>query len=102
MAANSTMDAGARRGPQPLALAYLTVFVLLIVSAAGITFLGDPHAGDPVVTMDLPQTPQMANAAKAGPHATQQTASQPLTDQAESTQTAPPTVTQQVFAGRAL
>ena len=45
MAATSSLDAGARRGPHPLALAYLTVFILLIVAGAGITFLGDPHAG---------------------------------------------------------
>ena len=47
------MDAGARRGPHPLALAYLTFFILLIVAGAGITFFGNPHAGESVVSIAL-------------------------------------------------
>ena len=42
-----------RRGAQALGLAYLLVFVALFALAGGIAFLGDPHAGDSVVYLDL-------------------------------------------------
>jgi polysaccharide deacetylase 2 family uncharacterized protein YibQ len=103
MAANSIMDAGARRGPQPLALAYLAFFALLIVSATAVTFLGDPHAGDPIVRMDLPQPPSnpghLATSASRPP---QQTALPAPADQTLTAPALPQKVTQQVFAGRAL
>lgn len=102
MAANSTMDAGSRRGPQPLALAYLTFFALLIVSAAAITFLGDPHAGDPVVTIDMPRLSTAGHPTVASAGAVQQTITPPLPDQTQAPAALPQKVTQQVFAGRAL
>ena len=42
-----------RRGAQALGLAYLFVFVALFALGGGIAFLGDPHAGDSVVHLDL-------------------------------------------------
>ncbi|HTT98679.1 MAG TPA: divergent polysaccharide deacetylase family protein [Rhizomicrobium sp.] len=105
MAATSSMDAGARRGPHPLALAYLTFFILLIVAGAGITFFGNPHAGDSVVSIDLPSPAAKPKfAAKPAAAAAPQTAAptQGLTDQAQIPQTASQPVTQQVYSGRAL
>jgi polysaccharide deacetylase 2 family uncharacterized protein YibQ len=103
MAADSTFDESAaeRSGPHPLALAYLALFVLLIALGVGITFLGDPHAGDPVVFVDLAKPVQRA----AKPPAKTATASQaPATSSAvtEAPVAAAPEITQQVFAGRAL
>jgi polysaccharide deacetylase 2 family uncharacterized protein YibQ len=99
------MDAGARRGPHPLALAYLTFFILLIVAGAGITFFGDPHAGDSVVSIDLP-APQNHSAHSENAIApVQQQAAAPtqgLADQSQIPQVAPQKVTQQIYAGRAL
>jgi uncharacterized protein len=105
MAANSTMDAGACRGPHPLALAYLALFILLIVAGAAITFLGDPHAGDSVVSMDLPRAKSHIAHAIASPIATTPpaaTASQSPVDQTQIPPSVPQKVTQQIFSGRAL
>lgn len=109
MAANRITAAGAlRRGQNPLALAYLALFALLLAAAAAITFLGDPHAGDPVVTMELAQrAPAARRTATAGPvpqssaaasaennGAAQETAAAPLS--------VPQHVSQQIYAGGAL
>ena len=56
MAADSTTfveGTAERRRPHPLALAYLALFAILILLGVGITFLGDSHADDPVVIVDL-------------------------------------------------
>jgi len=101
MAANRSMDAGARRRPHPLALAYLAFFILLIVAGAGITFLGDPHAGDSVVAMNLP-APHSAHPAM-GVVAPAQPAPPPNpAEQGPVPEAIPPKVTQQIYSGRAL
>jgi polysaccharide deacetylase 2 family uncharacterized protein YibQ len=104
MAADSTFDDGAaERGyPHPLALAWLALFVLLIALGLGITFLGDPHAGDPVVVVDLvkPVPPKIRPTIKSAiatpppPGAVPATAEPPIVPT--------PKITQQVYAGRAL
>ncbi len=103
MAADSTFDeSGAERvGPHPLALAWLALFVLLVALGVGITFLGDPHAGDPVVVVDLPKPAQRA----AMPAARTATAARaPVASPAATEAPVVPTprITQQVFVGRAL
>src|ERR1700749_3939855 len=100
MAANSTVDAGARRGPHPLALAYLAFFGLLIAAGAGITFLGNPHAGESIITMDLPQPKVRATHRMVSLPAAKTPAGLP--DQTQIPQAAQQAVTQQVYAGRAL
>jgi len=103
MAATSSMDAGARRGANPLALAYLAFFVLLIVAGAGITFLGDPHAGQPLVSIDLPAPHTRAAQSMKPLPSTPQTAPVPgLTDQTQIPDSTPQKVTQQIYSGRAL
>ncbi len=102
MAANSTVDAGARRGPHPLALAWLAFFALLIVSGAVITFFGDPHAGSPVVTMDLPPPSHPARKAASVGRPLSQTVPPPTADATQTATALPQKVTQQIFAGRAL
>ena len=102
MAANSTMDARARRGPHPLALAYLAFFGLLIVAGAGITVFGDPHAGESVIAMDLPQSAARPIRHAVNLPANKPNAAQALTDQSQLPQAAPQAVTQQVYAGHAL
>ena len=42
-----------RRGAQALAFAYIFVFAALFALAGGIAFLGDPHAGDQIIRLDL-------------------------------------------------
>ena len=97
MAGKSTVDAGARRGPQPLALAFLALFVLLIAGALGIAFLGDPRAAEPLVSVDLPRGWLGGHVA---PRPVRKAAAPVSPDQVSE---APPIkVTQQMFAGRAL
>src|SRR5262249_38604521 len=100
MAADSTFDESAaeRLKPHPLALAYGALFAILILLGVGITFLGDPHAGDPIVVVALtkPHAPPVKAAAvqRAAPIAAPSAAEPPAP--------AAPKITQQVFAGRAL
>src|SRR3569832_737880 len=104
MAADITFDESAveRSVPHPLALAWLALFVLLISFGAGITFLGDPHAGDPVVLREIPKStrymamrPVKSAAAVPAPAAVPH-ASDPVPA------VSGPQITQRVFAGRAL
>ncbi len=106
MAANTTMDGGrrVRRGPHPLALAYVGLFAALILGAAAITFLGNPHAGESVVTGDVPLATAPRQAAAVAP---KPPAAPPPQAPQEASVTPPPAlpvqkVTQQIFAGRAL
>jgi polysaccharide deacetylase 2 family uncharacterized protein YibQ len=95
---------GARRGPNPLALSYLALFALLIVLAAGLSFFGNPHAGDPVVVMDLrgasPPHPlrQTVPPSVAARQATQPEAAAPTLPPDLPTQK----ITQQIYSGSAL
>jgi hypothetical protein len=96
------IGAGTRGGPHPLALSYLGLFAGLIVLAAAVSFLGNPHAGDPVVTVDLrdafPQHP--AKTATTPSMHTQQ--SSQTTAPALPADSPPQKITQQVYAGGAL
>lgn len=58
MAANSMMGDGswsrsAHRAVRLLAFAYLVVFAVFIALAAGVAFLGDPQAGNPIVRLEI-------------------------------------------------
>jgi polysaccharide deacetylase 2 family uncharacterized protein YibQ len=112
MASGGTMDGmeGARRGPHPLALAYFALFAILIVLGVLIALLGNPHAGDSVVAIDIkpvavakpqPAAPLSATsrtpAAYAGEIGVGVFALQIL-----ATPSIPKTVTQSVYAGRSL
>jgi polysaccharide deacetylase 2 family uncharacterized protein YibQ len=67
-----------RRGAQALAFAYLFVFAALLAVVGGVALLGDPHAGDPVVRLDL-HLKRVTHAAPpvAAPPAQTQTAALP-------------------------
>ncbi len=104
MAADITFDESAaeRSLPHPLALAWLALFILLIALGVGITFLGDPHAGDPVVLSEIPKAaghaakPPVKTAAAVQTPATVFNASEP------AAAASVPEISQKVFAGRAL
>lgn len=54
MDADSIVEKGSvRRAAQALALAYLTVFTLLVAVASAVTFLGDPYGGQSIARLDL-------------------------------------------------
>jgi polysaccharide deacetylase 2 family uncharacterized protein YibQ len=100
-----------RRGAQALALAYLFVFAALLAVVGGIAFLGDPHAGDPVVRLDLHlkrvvhRAPHAAPPPAALPSALappQTAALPPETAPPAAEQSAAPIVPPPVSAGRAL
>lgn len=90
----------AGRGTHPLALSYLALFALLIVLAAGISFLGDPHAGDPVVVMDLQAASPPPRPAK--PVAAQQAVQAATPAETPQPDSPPPRITRQVYSGSAL
>jgi polysaccharide deacetylase 2 family uncharacterized protein YibQ len=104
MATHSMTDAGTRRGPHPLALSYLALFALLIVLAAGVSFFGNPHAGDPVVVMELrgtspprPVKPASPSSAPAG-----QASLPAAPPQSLPVDSPPQKITQQLYSGGAL
>jgi len=93
----------ARMGVRLLALGYLILFALLILGAAALSFLGDPHAGEPVVVMALPGNPRPQAAQQTiQPVQAQPSAAAALQETGVSVTAAPLKVTQQMFAGRAL
>ncbi|HVV64469.1 MAG TPA: divergent polysaccharide deacetylase family protein [Rhizomicrobium sp.] len=104
MAAKRLTGAGAenpaRRGPNLLAISYLTLFVVLIAGAAAVTFLGDSHAGDPVVTLELAKAPAIVRK----PFNARSSARQPTEQGAQMGASVPPPgkITQKLYAGRAL
>ena len=57
MIGDDAMRGGASRGLRLLALAYIFVFAALIALGAAIALLGDPHAGEPLVRLDLALMP---------------------------------------------
>jgi polysaccharide deacetylase 2 family uncharacterized protein YibQ len=105
MAADTTFDEGAaeRSRPHPLALAWLALLAILILLGISVTFFGDPHAGDPVVIVDLARPaphpvvlrPKAAMLPQTAPAAVPQTTEAPAP-------VLTPGITRQVFAGRAL
>ena len=104
MAADS-MTAG-HRAPRILALAWLTLFILLVVGGVALTWLGNPRAGQSVVVMDLPH-PQAARLAPKAKPAPANVAAVPPIQPDTAPVTVPPLalpqkITQQQFAGRAL
>jgi polysaccharide deacetylase 2 family uncharacterized protein YibQ len=102
MVAGSTFDdsAAARSGSYALALAWLALLGLLVTVGVATTFLGDPHAGDPVVRVELAK-PEASAAATAAPSLRTASAPEPLVLPTASAPPAPK-ITQPVFAGRAL
>lgn len=103
-AADITFDESAaeRGAPHPLALAWLALFVLVIALGVGITFLGDPHAGDPVVLRDIPRPVPQATVHAAKTAAAAQTPVAAPNASEPAAAASAPQITQQVFAGRAL
>jgi polysaccharide deacetylase 2 family uncharacterized protein YibQ len=105
MATGRTIDDSTlRSGARILAFAWLALFVLLVLGAAAVTVLGNSHAGEAVVVMEVPAAARL-HTAKAAPPAARP--AQVLPDQAA----APPAqlplapaqkITQQQFAGKAL
>jgi polysaccharide deacetylase 2 family uncharacterized protein YibQ len=98
MATDSTTRRVTRRAPLALALSYLMLFALLVVVAAGVSFFGDPHAGDPVVVMTLRKASSPHDATRL-PQAT------PATSRAspDSPPAAPPQkIVRPVYSGNAL
>jgi polysaccharide deacetylase 2 family uncharacterized protein YibQ len=65
MAANSMTDSGAGRGRHALAAAYMALLAMLLVLVMAVSFLGDPHAGDPVVVMELHERESLHSARPA-------------------------------------
>ena len=53
MIGDESPHGGARRGLRLLAFAYVFVFTALIVLGAAVAFLGNPHAGEPYVRLDV-------------------------------------------------
>lgn len=111
MAANGTINAGAeargRRGPHLLALAYVALFAIVIVLGVAVSLLGDPHAGDPVVLVDIAAPDR--HAAKLAPVPPPAAArppadvvSLPQEPPAGTDAALPQKVTRPVFAGHAL
>ena len=110
MAASGTIgdDAAAppSRGARPLVIAYFAVFAALVLFGIAVVLFGDPRAGDPVIRMHLAQTPGRAAAVQAHPLAALP-APPPLNPAAPGETPVPPaivppTVTQSIYAGRAL
>ena len=94
------------RAPHVLAFAWLALFVVLVVGAVAITFLGNPRAGQSVVVMDVPQAHPATILATPKP-AQSNTAALPQTQPGIVVPTpsplAPPQkITTPQYAGRAL
>ncbi|MEJ0027504.1 MAG: divergent polysaccharide deacetylase family protein [Rhizomicrobium sp.] len=106
MAASGTTgdDADASRGARPLVIAYFAVFAALILFGIAVVLFGDPRAGDPVVRVRLPQTPAKVAAVLAHPAVPEPVAA-PAAGAGETAvppAVVPATVTQPIYAGRAL
>lgn len=98
-------EMAARRGPHPLALSYLALFAVLIALAAAISFLGNPHAGDPVVVMELQGVAPRPHAQMAAPPQTppRQASEIAAPIPTPSPESAPPQkITRQIYSGAAL
>jgi hypothetical protein len=78
---------------QALALAYLFVFAALLALVGAVAFLGDPHAGDPVVRLDL-HLKHVAHAAPPPAQTPPQTAALPPQTPPLPPETVPPTAEQ--------
>jgi polysaccharide deacetylase 2 family uncharacterized protein YibQ len=108
MAATSIRDTGAfqaegRSTPHPLALAYFLLLVVLVAGGAALAFLGDPHAGEPVVRLALApvSAPIRANTAPA-PIALPPPAQSPEEPVTLPPALVPPSISHPIFAGRSL
>jgi polysaccharide deacetylase 2 family uncharacterized protein YibQ len=103
MASGIIDDTGrGRSGARDLAWAYVALFALVIAGGAAVTFLGNPHAGEPVVVLDVPGARVHAAAPKQAAAAPAQPPGVPLAQNLPAIAVAPPKVTQQLFAGHAL
>lgn len=106
MAASDVVDdeslagGAGRRLPHPLALAYFALAIFIVLIGAGLTFFGDPHAGDPVFRLDLVARRMIA----ALPHAARQASPNPVNGAPPTLPPAlvPATISQPIYAGKAL
>lgn len=95
------------RAPRILALAWLTLFVLLVVGGVALTWLGNPRAGQSIVVMELAR-PQAARPAPSTKLPPADVVAMPQAQPGTSPVAAPPPlalpqkITQQQYAGRAL
>jgi uncharacterized protein len=94
IAGDASPKGDARRGLRLLAYAYLVLFALIFALAAGIALFGDPHAGDPVLRLDLSLSPRKT--ANAAPVA-QQGSAQEIPPVTAPPQAPPPIVTQRTL-----
>jgi hypothetical protein len=101
-------DARSSRGGLPLAVAYVAVIAALVLFGISVVLFGDPRAGEPVVRLSLSPTPAHTAATPARPALPApppQAAVAPPTGTGEPAlppSLVPSTVTQPVYAGRAL
>ena len=94
-----------RRLPHPLALAYFALAAIIALGGAGLTFFGDPHAGDPVVKLDFASR-NVAHARQAAQHPNLPKVpgalKLPNGPIAVPPALVPTTIAQSIYAGRAL
>ncbi len=106
MTADDGSFAGARRGLRILAVAYFSLFALLVLGGILIVLIGDPRAGDPVVHIALPESPRSLAATPLHPPPVNPVS--PLNPAAKPGEPVPPpaivpsAITQPVYAGSAL
>ncbi len=104
---DGSFPGSARHGVRVLAFAYLAVFTAVVALAAGVAIFGDPHAGDPVVRLELKKTrtmraaAQLPSSASAVPPAQTATATPPDVT-ALPGDTTQPIPQQPIMTGRAL
>jgi polysaccharide deacetylase 2 family uncharacterized protein YibQ len=95
---------GGRGAPNPLAIAYFLLLVLLVGGGVALAFLGDPRAGEPIVRLALvpPSLPtRIAQKPASAPSAAQTVPSavEPVT---LPPALVPPNISRPIFAGRSL
>jgi polysaccharide deacetylase 2 family uncharacterized protein YibQ len=89
MTGDMSSPGNVHRGAQALAFAYLLVFAALLALVGGIALLGNSHAGDPVVHLDL-HLKRVAQVAPPAAPAPPQTATAVPPSETASPETTPP------------
>ena len=104
MAANSKTGSDGHREWQALAVSYLVLLAALLVLMAAVSLLGDPHAGDPVVVMELREREALHSVRPAPISAVPGQQSSRPAARAEVPMSVPPAqkITRQVNSGGAL
>ncbi len=87
---------------RPLVIAYFALFAALILFGIAVVLFGNPRAGEPVVRLRLAQTPARMAVAPPPPLPSRPAAPANPGETAVPPAVVPPTITQPVYAGRAL